>query len=56
LTFVNLIIALEEQIQRTLHTSVVLVNEESMTLANQPFRTVGALAEYVERLLAAQAK
>ncbi len=56
LTFVNLIIAVEEQIQQKLGVSVVLVNEESMTLERQPFRTVATLAAYIEKLLAAQAE
>ena len=55
LTFVNLIIAVEEQIQRALHITVVLVNENSMTLQERPFRTVGTLAAYAEKLLAVQA-
>lgn len=51
LTFVNLVVAVEEQIQNSLGQSVVLVDENSMTLQSQPFRTVGALAAYVEKLL-----
>ena len=51
LTFVNLIVALEEQIQKTLNRSVVLVNEDSMTLKEHPFRTVGTLAGYVSELV-----
>ena len=54
LTFVNLIIAVEEQIQRVFKTSVVLVDEGSMKLEHQPFRTVGTLAAYVQKLLAVQ--
>ena len=54
LTFVNLVIALEEQIQNTLGKSVVLVDENSMSLQEQPFRTVGTLASYVEKVVAQQ--
>ena len=54
LTFVNLVVALEEQIQSGLGQSVVLVDEESMGLQEHPFRTVGTLAEYVEKVLARQ--
>jgi acyl carrier protein len=54
LTFVNLIVAIEENIQKTLHRSVVLVNEDSMTLRERPFRTLGTLAEYVGHLVGAQ--
>jgi acyl carrier protein len=55
LTFVNLIVALEEQIQLTTGQSVVLVDENSMSLQEQPFRTVATLARYVESLLAPEA-
>ena len=55
LTFVNLIVALEEQIQTHLGQSVVLVDENSMSLQQQPFRTVGTLAQYVESLVAPRA-
>ena len=51
LTFVNLIVALEEQIQSSLGRSVVLVDENSMALQDQPFRTVGTLVQYVENLV-----
>jgi acyl carrier protein len=54
LTFVNLIVALEEQIEKTLHRSVVLVNEDSMSLQDHPFRTVGTLAGYVGGLVDAR--
>jgi acyl carrier protein len=52
LTFVNLIVALEEQIQAAFGRSVVLVDEDSMSLRDQPFRTVGSLAEYAETVIA----
>ena len=55
LTFVNLIIAIEEQIQKTMGASIVLVSENSMTQQLQPFRTVGTLAAYVATLLSAPA-
>ena len=54
LTFVNLIVAMEEQIQSTLGKSVVLVNEDSMSLQEQPFRTIGTLASYVQTLVDSQ--
>lgn len=54
LTFVNLVVAVEEQIQTGLGQSVVLVDEDSMTLQEHPFRTVGTLASYVEKILAKQ--
>ena len=56
LTFVNLIVALEEQIQANLGESVVLVDENSLSLQDQPFRSVATLAKYVESLVAARAE
>ena len=54
LTFVNLVVALEEQIQNGLGQSVVLVDENSMALQEHPFRTVGTLADYVEKIVTKQ--
>ena len=54
LTFVNLVVAIEEQIQKTLNKSVVLVDEDSLVLQDHPFRTVGTLANYVETVIANQ--
>ena len=54
LMFVNLIIALEEQIQTNLGKSVVLVDENSMSLEEGPFRTVATLAAYVEKVVGRQ--
>jgi D-alanine--poly(phosphoribitol) ligase subunit 2 len=54
LTFVNLVVAIEEQIQNTFGKAVVLVDEDSMALQEHPFRTVGTLANYVEKVLANQ--
>jgi acyl carrier protein len=54
LTFVNLVVAVEEQIHATLKKSVVLVDEDSMALQEHPFQTVGTLANYVEKILGRQ--
>ena len=51
LTFVNLVVALEERIQKTLGKSVVLVDEDNMAAEEHPFRTVGTLSEYVDKVL-----
>jgi acyl carrier protein len=51
LTFVNLVVAVEEQVQRRFRKLVVLVNEDAMTGGTHPFRTVGTLAGYVGTLL-----
>jgi acyl carrier protein len=52
LTFVNLIVAVEGQLETSLGLSVVLVDEGSMSLYESPFRTVGSLAKYVEAVIA----
>jgi acyl carrier protein len=54
LAFVNLIVAIEGQLETSLGLSVVLVDEDSMSLQENPFRTVGSLASYVEAVLAKQ--
>ena len=51
LTFVNLIVAIEERIQTVRGISVVLVDENSLELQEHPFRTVGTLAAYVQKVL-----
>ena len=54
LTFVNLVVAIEEQIQSGLGKSIVLVDEDSMVLQEHPFRTIGALVDYVGRVIEKQ--
>ncbi len=51
LTFVNLVVAVEEQIHKKLGKSVVLVDEDNMGLEEHPFRTLGTMAEYIEKVL-----
>jgi len=51
LTFVNLIVAIEEKIQDSLGKTVVLINEDTMSLQTHPFRTVGTLVKYVEGVI-----
>lgn len=51
LTIVNLVVAIEEQVEAKLGKTVVLVDEDSMALQEHPFRTVGTLASYVEKVL-----
>jgi hypothetical protein len=41
-------------LETSLGLSVVLVDEDSMSLQENPFRTVGSLASYVEAVLARQ--
>jgi len=51
LTIVNLVVAIEELIQNKFGKTVVLVDEDSMALQEHPFRTVGTLAAYVEKVI-----
>jgi acyl carrier protein len=51
LTIVNLVVAIEERIQTEMGKTVVLVDEDNLTLQEHPFRTVGTLAEYVEKII-----
>jgi acyl carrier protein len=54
LAFVNLIVAVEGQLETSLGLSGVLVDEVSMSLHEHPFRNVGTLARYVEAVIAKQ--
>ncbi|MBM3302477.1 MAG: hypothetical protein FJY85_21305 [Deltaproteobacteria bacterium] len=51
LKLVNLIVAIEQEIEQTFHVSINLADDESMSLAENPFATVGSLANYVSLLL-----
>jgi acyl carrier protein len=51
LTFVNLIVAVEEGIRSVLGKSVVLVDEDALALDAHPFRTVGTLVHFVEKVV-----
>jgi acyl carrier protein len=52
--FLNLVVALEELIERKHGVSLVLVDQDSMALQQHPFRNVETLAAYVRMLLAQQ--
>jgi acyl carrier protein len=51
LAFVNLIVAIENEVQSRLKTTVILVDETSMSGDEHPFRTVGSLVAYLRRRL-----
>lgn len=51
LTFVNLVVSIEEGIQNTMSKSVVLVDEDGMALQEHPFRTIGTLALYLDKIV-----
>jgi acyl carrier protein len=54
LGLVNLIVSVEQEISDKLGVSLVLADEKALSQKRSPFRTVGALDEYVKSLLANQ--
>ena len=53
LAFVNLVVAIENQIRDRTQKSVVLISEDTLADSEDPFRTVGTLTAYIEKLLSA---
>ncbi len=51
LGLVNLIVATERKVEEEFGAGITLVSQESMSRPESPFRSVGALAEYVQSLL-----
>lgn len=51
LGLVNLIVGVEEGVEEEFGTTVNLADEQLMAAQDSPFRTVGALVEYVVSLL-----
>ncbi len=51
LMLVNLVVAVEGQIQEQTGKTVVLIDESTMALEDSPFKSVGTLAAYIEKLL-----
>ena len=51
LGLVNLIVALEQNIEDELELSITLADEKAMSQKHSPFRSVGSLADYIEMLL-----
>lgn len=52
LDFVNLIVAIEGQLEPLLGKSVLLIDDDNLALMEHPFRTIGTLREYVEKVIA----
>jgi acyl carrier protein len=52
--FLNLVVALEELIEKERGISLVLVDQDNMASQEHPFRNVETLAAYVQTLLAKQ--
>jgi len=51
LGMVNLIVAIEQQIEEQFHVSLDLADDEAMSMRDNPFATVGSLANYIAHLL-----
>jgi acyl carrier protein len=51
LALVNLIVAVEEGVERELGVAITLADERAMSAKQSPFRTVRSLAEYTARLV-----
>lgn len=51
LGLVNLILAVEEQIEQDFGVAITIADERAMSQKHSPFRTIGALQEYIGELL-----
>jgi acyl carrier protein len=51
LGLVNLIVAVEQNIEDEFDITITLADERSMSQKHSPFRTVGSLVDYIEMLL-----
>ena len=51
LGLVNLIVAIEQNIEDEFEVSITIADERAMSQKHSPFRTIGSLADYIEMLL-----
>lgn len=51
LGLVNLIVAIEQEIEASFGTTITLADEKAMSQNNSPFRTVESLVDYISLLL-----
>ena len=51
LGLINLIVAVEQNIEDEFDVTLTLADERAMCQKNSPFRTIGSLTEYIELLL-----
>ena len=49
--FVSLMIDIEQAVEDEFGKHIVISSEKAMSQKNSPFRTVGTLSEYIEKLL-----
>ena len=50
LLLVNLFVAIEEKLEDATGKAIVIVTEDALNDGTHPFRTVGSLANYIEKL------
>jgi D-alanine--poly(phosphoribitol) ligase subunit 2 len=55
LGLVTLVVSVEQAIEDEFGVSVSLADEKAMSQRNSPYRTIGSLAEYADRVLKAEA-
>ncbi len=51
LGLVNLIVAVERRVEEAFGVNLVLVDQESMSLKESPFKKIGTLVDYTKNLL-----
>ena len=51
LGLINLIVAIEQNIEDEFETSITLADEKAMSQEHSPFRNVGSMVDYIEILL-----
>ena len=51
LGLINLIVAVEQNLEEAFETEITLADERAMSQENSPFRTVESLVDYIEILL-----
>jgi len=51
LGLINLIVAVEQNIEDEFDVSITIADERAMSQKYSPFRTIGSLADYIEVLL-----
>ena len=51
LGLVSLVVAIEQRVEENFGKRIVLANEKAMSRSASPFRTLGALSEYIVELL-----
>jgi len=51
LGLVNLVVAVEEQVEKDFGVTITLADERALSQKSSPFRTIGTLADYIQNLM-----